>query len=132
MPFFCSKQKKGSKENKKNKENELVNCQVVMAGNFKFTNQFAPEALDDSGWRRRRFGISPSPHLDLLPPDDDIENKPTEDLGSFCQWALAFPDSYVKDINKAGQITEWLERDSLDQPFSLAVKVWIAQKITWG
>ena len=101
-----------------------------MAGNFPFTNEIAPQLVEDTGWKRRNQSLRCENPYGLLPKDNSIEEKVFSELNAILPWALAMPNDLIYELSKhAGVISEYSEIDSITPPYGLAVKQWLSDHV---
>ena len=109
---------------------ELRNCHLIMGGNLKLTFDLVPGKGDDSGIRGRLLVINARSQHTRLPNDKEIRKKLDNEMGAIVQWALGFPDDLMWEVaDNVAEITEWLDKKSLDPSFNLAMKIWISEKV---
>ena len=110
----------------------IENTQLIMVGNRPFTNEQAPEAVEDSGWRRINLCLRCESPYGLLPKDDDIDKKVLSELHLILPWALSMPNELISKLGKhAGVVSEWSEINSITPPYGLALKQWLSNYVRW-
>ena len=108
----------------------IEGIQLVMVGNHPFNNGLAPEAVEDTGWRRRNLCMRCDSPYGLLPKDDTINDKVMAELHVILAWALALPDSLIFKLgHNAGLVSEYSEINSITPPYGLAVKQWLSDHV---
>ena len=108
----------------------IEGIQLVMVGNHPFNNGLAPEALEDTGWRRRNLCMRCESPYGLLPKDDSINDKVMGELHVILSWALALSDSLIFKLgHNAGLVSEYSEINSITPPYGLAIKQWLSNHV---